>query len=162
MCIMNLTTFTRIIAGKIQLYLISWSLYRCICHRRRNYMSSLAEQRNLLMLNRYVKSRSDKQLRYGMKYTDSSCSPIEMNNGLPIVPCGLIAWSLFNDTYGFTRGSTKIMVNRKNISWKSDREHKFGSDVYPFNYQNGSIIGGGKLDPDMPVSTFVYQLLFIG
>ncbi|MDE2590640.1 MAG: aminotransferase class I/II-fold pyridoxal phosphate-dependent enzyme, partial [Patescibacteria group bacterium] len=101
---------------------------------------------------RYIKSRSDKQLRYGLKYTDSSCSPIERSNGLPIVPCGLIAWSLFNDTYDFTRGSMGIMVDRKNISWRSDREHKYGKDVYPFNFQNGSLIGGGKLDPDIPLS----------
>lgn len=111
--------------------------------------------------DRYVKSRSDKQLRYGQKYTHSSCDPIERNDGLPIVPCGLIAWSLFNDTYEFTRGSTEIKVNRKNISWKSDREHKFGKDVYPFNFQNGSLIGGGKLDPALPVSTCISQLLFI-
>lgn len=111
--------------------------------------------------DRYVKSRSDKQLRYGQKYTHSSCDPIERNDGLPIVPCGLIAWSLFNDTYGFTCGSTEIKVNRKNISWKSDREHKFGKDVYPFNFQNGSLIGGGKLDPALPVSTCISQLLFI-
>ncbi|CAM0876659.1 unnamed protein product [Alopecurus aequalis] len=102
---------------------------------------------------RYVKSRSDKQLRLGLNHTESSCSPIEQNNGLPIVPCGLIAWSLFNDTYGFTRESKEIMVVRKNISWRSDREHKFGKDVYPFNFQNGSLIGGGKLDPHVPLSS---------
>ncbi|XP_062214395.1 putative ALA-interacting subunit 2 isoform X2 [Phragmites australis] len=100
---------------------------------------------------RYVKSRSDKQLRYG-EYTGTSCSPVEWDNGHPIVPCGLIAWSLFNDTYSFTCGSKEIKVNRKNISWKSDREHKFGKDVYPSNFQNGSLIGGGKLDPAVPLS----------
>lgn len=102
---------------------------------------------------RYVKSRSDKQLRFGAKYTADSCSPVEWdNNGSPIVPCGLIAWSLFNDTYGFTRGSKEIKVNRKNISWKSDREHKFGKHVFPSNFQNGTLIGGGKLDPTVPLS----------
>ncbi|XP_048532076.1 putative ALA-interacting subunit 2 [Triticum urartu] len=101
---------------------------------------------------RYIKSRSDKQLRHGLQYTDSSCSPMERSNGLPVVPCGLIAWSLFNDTYDFTRGSMGLMVDRKNISWRSDREHKYGQDVYPFNFQNGSLIGGGKLDPDIPLS----------
>ncbi|KAL6637995.1 hypothetical protein ACP70R_025567 [Stipagrostis hirtigluma subsp. patula] len=101
---------------------------------------------------RYVKSRSDKQLRYG-EYTGTSCDPIERDNdGHQIVPCGLIAWSLFNDTYGFTRGSKEIKINRKNISWKSDREHKFGKHVYPANFQNGSLIGGGKLDPKVPLS----------
>ena len=108
------------------------------------------------MMNRYVKSRSDKQLRFGVKYTAESCSPVHWdNNGSPIVPCGLIAWSLFNDTYDFTRGSKEIKVNRKNISWKSDREHKFGKDVFPSNFQNGTLIGGGKLDPTVPVSTVI-------
>ena len=124
-------------------------------------MSSLSEQRNLFVLNRYVKSRSDNQLRHGLKHTESSCSPIERNNGLPVVPCGLIAWSLFNDTYDFTRGSMEIIVDRKNISWRSDREHKFGKDVYPFNFQNGSLIGGGKIDPGVPVSTSFSQGLFV-
>ncbi|KAI5670985.1 hypothetical protein M9H77_11349 [Catharanthus roseus] len=102
---------------------------------------------------RYVKSRSDKQLLYGLKYKDtSSCSPEESQNGLPIVPCGLIAWSLFNDTYSFFRGTDKLRVNRKNIAWKSDREHKFGKNVYPFNFQNGSLIGGARLDPRVPLS----------
>ena len=108
------------------------------------------------MLNRYVKSRSNKQLCFGAKYTAESCSPIQWDdNGFPIVPCGLIAWSLFNDTYGFTYGSKEIKVNRKNISWKSDREHKFGENVFPSNFQNGSFIGGGKLDPTLPVSTVI-------
>lgn len=102
---------------------------------------------------RYVKCRSDQQLLYGLKYKDtSSCKPEEYNNGLPIVPCGLIAWSLFNDTYTFSGERTKLKVNRKNIAWKSDREHKFGKDVYPFNFQNGTLIGGAELDPTVPLS----------
>ncbi|KAL6991524.1 putative ALA-interacting subunit 2 [Sarracenia purpurea var. burkii] len=102
---------------------------------------------------RYVKSRSDQQLLYGLKYNGtSSCKPEESNNGLPVVPCGLIAWSLFNDTYSFSRGTEELKVNRKNIAWKSDRDHKFGKQVYPFNFQNGALIGGGKLDPNIPLS----------
>ncbi|KAJ9135825.1 hypothetical protein P3X46_032960 [Hevea brasiliensis] len=101
---------------------------------------------------RYVKSRSDQQLLHGLKYNDtSSCKPEESNNGLPVVPCGLIAWSLFNDTYTFIRGTAELRVNRKNIAWKSDRDHKFGKHVYPFNFQNGTLIGGGKLDPNIPL-----------
>ncbi|GMP73648.1 hypothetical protein CsSME_00031341 [Camellia sinensis var. sinensis] len=102
---------------------------------------------------RYVKSRSDHQLLYGLKYNDTgSCKPEESNSGLPIVPCGLIAWSLFNDTYSFSRGTEELKVNRKNIAWKSDRDHKFGKQVYPFNFQNGTLIGGGNLDPNIPLS----------
>eukprot|EP00262_Sarcandra_glabra_P008848 TRINITY_DN2270_c0_g1_i3.p1 TRINITY_DN2270_c0_g1~~TRINITY_DN2270_c0_g1_i3.p1 ORF type:complete len:349 (-),score=41.11 TRINITY_DN2270_c0_g1_i3:74-1120(-) len=102
---------------------------------------------------RYVKSRSDRQLQYGLKYNDtSSCKPEEYDNELPIVPCGLIAWSLFNDTYSFIHQTVKLEVNRKNIAWKSDRDRKFGKHVYPFNFQNGTLIGGGKLDPTVPLS----------
>ncbi|KAJ0963216.1 hypothetical protein J5N97_028338 [Dioscorea zingiberensis] len=102
---------------------------------------------------RYVKSRSEKQLLYGLKYKDtSSCKPQELSNGLPIVPCGLIAWSLFNDTYSFLRGATVMNINRKNIAWKSDRDHKYGKHVYPVNFQNGTLIGGGKLNPNSPLS----------
>lgn len=109
----------------------------------------------LCFYSRYVKSRSDKQLLYGLKYNGTSyCKPEDSNNGLPIVPCGLIAWSLFNDTYSFSRGTSALKVNRKNISWKSDRDHKFGKEVYPFNFQNGSLIGGGNLDPNIPVSIY--------
>ncbi|XP_071920896.1 putative ALA-interacting subunit 2 isoform X1 [Coffea arabica] len=102
---------------------------------------------------RYVKSRSDKQLRYGLQYNDtSSCIPEESNDGLPIVPCGLISWSLFNDTYSFFRGTDELRINRKNIAWKSDRDHKFGKHVFPFNFQNGTLIGGAMLDPNVPLS----------
>lgn len=51
----------------------------------------------------------------------------------------------------------ELKVNRKNIAWKSDREHKFGKAVYPFNFQNGTLVGGGKLDPHVPVSIKIYK-----
>jgi len=108
---------------------------------------------NFPTLFRYVKSRNDLQLLHGLGYNDTSaCKPLESSHNLPVVPCGLIAWSLFNDTYKFSRGPLELKVNRKNIAWKSDREHKFGKHVYPFNFQNGTLIGGGKLDPSIPVS----------
>ncbi|CAN0911512.1 Putative ALA-interacting subunit 2 [Linum grandiflorum] len=79
---------------------------------------------------RYVKSRSDKQLLHGLRTNDTSaCSPEKSAGGRTIVPCGLIAWSLFNDTYTFSREESKLRVNRKNIAWSSDRDHKFGKDL---------------------------------
>ncbi|KAL0407509.1 UNVERIFIED_CONTAM: putative ALA-interacting subunit [Sesamum latifolium] len=102
---------------------------------------------------RYVKSRSDQQLLHGLKHHDiSSCAPEDFNHGLPVVPCGLIAWSLFNDTYSFFRGIDEMKVNRKNIAWKSDHDYKFGKQVYPFNFQNGTLSGGAHLDPNIPLS----------
>ncbi|OIW21113.1 hypothetical protein TanjilG_29769 [Lupinus angustifolius] len=102
---------------------------------------------------RYVKSRNDEQLRAaGKANSTSGCDPEHKVNDMPIVPCGLIAWSMFNDTYSFSRDKSNLTVNKKGISWKSDREHKFGKDVFPKNFQNGSIIGGAHLDENIPLS----------
>ena len=103
-----------------------------------------------------MKSRNDDQLRDASKAnTTNYCDPERTTgNGLPIVPCGLVAWSLFNDTYSFTRGNEQLEVNKKDISWKSDRDHKFGKDVFPKNFQNGTLRGGGKLDTNKSVSFF--------
>lgn len=104
--------------------------------------------------NRYVKSRNEKQLEEKSYENEiDGCSPIDKTKGgAPIVPCGLIAWSLFNDTYGFTVGDKPLSVNKKNIAWPSDKSTKFGSNVYPKNFQSGNVIGGGKLDSNVPVS----------
>jgi hypothetical protein len=102
---------------------------------------------------RYVKSRSDEQLRnLKDESSTSTCKPEESANNKTIVPCGLIAWSLFNDTYSFSVNKTKLTVNKRGISWKSDREHKFGKDVFPKNFQNSSIIGGAHLNKSIPLN----------
>ncbi|XP_074566762.1 ALA-interacting subunit 3-like [Curcuma longa] len=102
---------------------------------------------------RYVKSRNDAQLRKASEANETSgCDPERTANGAPIVPCGLIAWSLFNDTYNFAIRNRNLTVNKKDISWKSDRDHKFGKDVYPRNFQNSTLIGGAKLNLTKPLS----------
>ncbi|KAK4802141.1 hypothetical protein SAY86_000344 [Trapa natans] len=103
---------------------------------------------------RYVKSRDDKQLwRKEDETSSQECKPEDFTaNGQPIVPCGLIAWSLFNDTYKFRVNDKVLEVNKKNIAWSSDRDHKFGSDVYPKNFQSGTLIGGGKLNSSIPLN----------
>ncbi|KAI5674529.1 hypothetical protein M9H77_14893 [Catharanthus roseus] len=103
---------------------------------------------------RYVKSRSDQQLRDPDSANDvSACKPEDtLANGSAIVPCGLIAWSLFNDTYSLSRNNQQLSINKKEISWKSDRDHKFGKNVYPKNFQNRTLIGGAHLNESIPLS----------
>nr|XP_043608313.1 ALA-interacting subunit 5-like [Erigeron canadensis] len=105
---------------------------------------------------RYVKSRSDKQLRDPDEADETDdCKPKDRLNGNrdePIVPCGLVAWSLFNDTYKFSKGNKVIEIDKKDIAWKSDKKIRFGSDVYPKNFQKGELIGGGELDESKPLS----------
>ncbi|CAK7338886.1 unnamed protein product [Dovyalis caffra] len=112
---------------------------------------------------RYVKSRSDKQLRSkASEATTGTCKPEAVtSNGQPIVPCGLVAWSLFNDTYSFSIKNEALNVSKKDIAWKSDQEHKFGSDVYPKNFQSGSFIGGGKLNSSIPLSEQVDLIVWM-
>jgi hypothetical protein len=116
---------------------------------------------------RYVKSKSDRQLR-GLAVSSSElndCKPEDQVNGEIIVPCGLIAWSLFNDTFefstnGFLDDNGTVFVNKTAIAWKSDREERFNNTVFPSNFPNNnrttlanaSQIGGGWLNESLPLS----------
>jgi len=105
-------------------------------------------------LFRYARSRNLRQLGDPKSAKDTRlCKPEATANGVPIVPCGLVAWSLFNDTYSFARGNETLAVNKRGISWRSERDHLFGEHVYPRNFQSGGLIGGGTLDPSKPVSS---------
>jgi len=106
---------------------------------------------------RYVKSRDYQQLMGEYKTVEeiqTNCNPIVTNEDLgrtyaadgvtklvstdPANPCGLVAKSLFNDTYVFyntatnptslstsARDAAKIDIDDTNIAWKSDTENKF-------------------------------------
>ncbi|KAI5057739.1 hypothetical protein GOP47_0027754 [Adiantum capillus-veneris] len=55
------------------------------------------------------------------------------------------------------RRYVKTEFTRQCISWKSDREHKFGANVKPRNFPNnvnesGVWIGGASLDPNKPLN----------
>ena len=88
---------------------------------------------------RYVNSFVDTQLS-GKTFTrdsikDSDCDPLDVDgdgdSGKPYYPCGLIANSLFNDTFsspvllnvqgGSSNNETYVMQNSSNIAWSSDR-----------------------------------------
>ncbi|KAK6925412.1 CDC50/LEM3 family [Dillenia turbinata] len=111
---------------------------------------------------RYVKSRSDKQLRSKASESDTKdCDPEAVSKNGPIVPCGLIAWSLFNDTYRFSVNNSILEVSKKEIAWKSDQQYKFGSDVYPKNFQSEGLIGGAKLNESIPLSEQVDLIVWM-
>ena len=77
---------------------------------------------------RYVKSRDDNQLLGEFSKTDSSdCIPFDIDSsGQPIVPCGAIANSLFNDTLRLKSvAHGRVQLLRTGIAWPSDKEIKF-------------------------------------
>ena len=62
-----------------------------------------------------MRSRSDNQLG-GKGGASSSCSPQQYINSsvteaAEINPCGLIAWSFFNDTFSATQGGAAVPIN---------------------------------------------------
>jgi hypothetical protein len=82
---------------------------------------------------RYVASFFDRQLKgeavSASGVNGSACAPLvaDPETGLPLYPCGLIANSMFNDTFSspFLLGSNAAqpvyqMFNNTNIAWSSD------------------------------------------
>ena len=83
-----------------------------------------------------MKSKSNGQLAGEELSVDdikSDCDPVYLNEHLdvefaidgktklvkdaPANPCGLIAKSLFNDTYSFSQDSSNIFINETGIAW---------------------------------------------
>jgi|ERR1711916_35173 len=86
---------------------------------------------------RYVRSRSDDQLRGStdISFKDlENCVPLRALNGDDsenkkdewYYPCGLIAYSFFNDTLSLSDSSSStIKLDKDNIAWESDVRDKF-------------------------------------
>lgn len=113
---------------------------------------------------RYASSRDDYQLQgYSQTFSDiqSGCYPIVQycadqsnwcgNDSLLYNPCGLIAWSMFNDTFVLRKDTTLICnstnpqqsgsCSKDGIAWPSDVQYKFkpaapGNRGYPYDYYN--------------------------
>eukprot|EP00656_Telonema_subtile_P019310 TRINITY_DN20582_c0_g1_i1.p1 TRINITY_DN20582_c0_g1~~TRINITY_DN20582_c0_g1_i1.p1 ORF type:complete len:403 (-),score=76.22 TRINITY_DN20582_c0_g1_i1:209-1417(-) len=101
---------------------------------------------------RYVKSRNDNQLMSSSDATETDqCSPIDKTNDIAYYPCGLIAWSVLNDTIyarnpvnlgeyyqnrllvladgqsscTTSNGCKMVETTSNGIAWSSDRDDKF-------------------------------------
>jgi len=84
---------------------------------------------------RYVKSRSEAQLlgKIDTKTTGGDCEPFatDKETGKPIMPCGAIANSLFNDSISLTKDDNQINLTRTGIAWESDKKYKFQNPELP-------------------------------
>ena len=103
---------------------------------------------------RFVKSRSDEQLA-GKDPANTFCDPrLEVLNASTgeksrVNPCGLMAWSLFNDTYAFEVDGVDVPVNSTDISWKSDMKFKFAKYEPKNMNTDAATRGGGTIDGDV-------------
>jgi len=98
---------------------------------------------------RYVKSRDDHQLLGRLKDPSDECEPFAYapdpnakgkSKGIPIVPCGAIANSMFNDTIILSKYlGDAVPVLRTGIAWPSDRQMKFKNPTEPNKNLSDSI-----------------------
>ena len=108
------------------------------------------EMRNVLQNHRrFVKSRSDDQLAGRPHDAIGFCEPkayvVNDTDGTKseVNPCGLMAWSTFNDTYAFEVDGVEVPVNATGIAWRSDVEEKF-ADYAPANVNDDPSTRGGR------------------
>mmetsp|Transcript_20083 Transcript_20083/g.52151 ORF Transcript_20083/g.52151 Transcript_20083/m.52151 type:complete len:403 (+) Transcript_20083:79-1287(+) len=83
---------------------------------------------------RYVKSRSDRQLRAAQLAGGKSCEPLLRDGNLSFSPCGLIPNSLFNDTikvHAFGNPGNGITLTGSGIAWQSDLDERFKNPQFP-------------------------------
>ncbi|CAL5228440.1 g11575 [Coccomyxa viridis] len=110
---------------------------------------------------RYVRSRDDNQMAGKSSGAGSGkCAPEQYIGGNPdpslpaqgaVTPCGLIAWSLFNDSFGDAASvagpggvQTPVTLDQGHIAWQYDVDHLYGP-VQPVNYnteQEAAFRGG--------------------
>ncbi|KAG7529556.1 hypothetical protein FFLO_05572 [Filobasidium floriforme] len=84
---------------------------------------------------RYVLSLDKDQLighdRTPNQIDDGQCTPITLRDGVPIYPCGLIANSVFNDTFTNLQllnpeggsGAQAYPLSERNIAWDGESKH---------------------------------------
>lgn len=83
----------------------------------------------------YVRSFSATQLSDGDAgySTLDDCSPLDSKDGKLLYPCGLVANSVFNDTYALTGSdgsSISVDTSADTISWSSDVKNKYKEASY--------------------------------
>mmetsp|Transcript_61034 Transcript_61034/g.120780 ORF Transcript_61034/g.120780 Transcript_61034/m.120780 type:complete len:402 (-) Transcript_61034:460-1665(-) len=123
---------------------------------------------------RYVRSRSDPQLK-GSDETENTVTKLESactyhystegsdgNSSTLINPCGLIAWSYFNDSFAlFDKDGAIVSLDSSDIAWASDLELKFhnsndgttGQNFPPFAWERS------QLCTDLPTQEKVEECL---
>ena len=92
---------------------------------------------------RFVRSRSNEQLMGQTESGSDMCDPKNTVDGQKMNPCGLAAWSTFNDTFAVNVDGQPRAVSDKDISWKGDREFKF-ANYLPTRVNVDPATRGGK------------------
>ena len=143
----------------------------------------------------YSRSKKLSQL-YGKLYTvsqqDGECSPISINNDLwdgaittsitgapldpngPVNPCGLVALTVFNDTFTLDGPGGNVPISSNDIAWKGDIEKikitdptvmwRNTTDERFMNWMSISSRNDfrklwGRIDSDLPAGTYTFTIL---
>ena len=106
--------------------------------------------------------KTNKDTGFTKSFVDNA-PPLEDDE--PAYPCGLVAKSLFNDTFTLTpvddAGSitaTPITINDDNIAWESDREYKFKNLEGDLKAKQWTDVEDRKLSEIPHTANYVNQL----
>jgi len=105
---------------------------------------------------RYVKSRSDAQLRGDSNPDTSTCDPLTTYNSKTLYPCGLIAASQFNDSFQLLQNGNNVVWSRTGIAWSSDISEKFHTRPIN-NATETNVYKGVKLSPPSDEDLIVWM-----
>lgn len=76
----------------------------------------------------YVRDSDYFELAGGEGANQGLCRTHEKTStGAAIVPCGVQAWSYFNDTFSVKLDGVNAAINDDNIAWDADRKYRFGN-----------------------------------
>jgi len=101
---------------------------------------------------RMVKGRSDSQLRGDDGADTSTCEPVRYAGATlnqTVNPCGLAAWSYFNDSFSLSRSTgSSLTVSSNGIAFEVDLKKRFASTQLPVHFNDvAATRGGGQLSP---------------
>lgn len=80
--------------------------------------------------------------------TQDGNQPSNPPPGSIINPCGLIAWSVFNDSFELRNQSVTINMTSSGIAWPSDKSMKFKNQQPSIN--NGVVVRNGTTGQNFP------------
>jgi len=83
----------------------------------------------------------------GSKESTKLCTTHQSTaDGETIKPCGVQAWSYFNDSYAVELNDAAVDIDSSGIAWPSDREYKFGSYTAENLNTDAATRGGAPID----------------
>ncbi|KAL0205233.1 hypothetical protein P9112_000540 [Eukaryota sp. TZLM1-RC] len=103
---------------------------------------------------RYISSFSRNQL-YGNspseRALESDCQPLYSLNDTPLLPCGLVPNTMFNDSFSLHIEGVPLAIDNDNIIWESEKKRYETNPEFSMDVESPHFISWMKISPFSPV-----------